>query len=626
MGVGHLGVLVVEAAVGAAGLEVRVDGVKVFHILNQTESIQGQVVRFHAGLHLVTLDERSGAVMRSQTFLTWQPESSRQVAQALRDAGEGRLLLLVGLPEFTMYLGHKVTRQLASFGSVFAERLAKDEAWCMAAWKGKGVAGEGLTIIPHSHGSPSRQASPVSLRLIIPRRRRQRCTWHAAPGMEEHATFCRTYDGYGAFCSCHEPPWSPRHASPVPYAAQEVIPVAVVTARRLSRVVRQLGQLWASPGGLDTPVTIFVDGHSPEARSLAALLRVPLVEHQNPATPGTSQRVNEHVRFTLEKVFQLHPEADLAIILEDDLVLAADFIPYFQQTAALLKSDPYLFFVNAFNYNSYPHTAQDPRRLYRAHGIPGYGWMITRKAAAEMLAGWVPLNQTGASWDWWVRARLMGARDMLIPEVPRTRHMGGGGVHISGFDQVLFSSQPINTLANVTLDVDSASEAEYEARLLQDLQEAEVVPLTRHPCQVTPVPTHKTNKTYVIYIYQPDENRRHRAYEIVATCLGINDRDIHENLRMMITFPFFGNQVYLVACPVSPYCRPGRRKVIYHPKEEDYQYALENPIMKPALKVSYALRIPPQDPQQEFALENRYIVNYTAGGSAPPPTEDALRR
>ncbi|XP_063882204.1 protein O-linked-mannose beta-1,2-N-acetylglucosaminyltransferase 1-like [Scylla paramamosain] len=356
-------------------------------------SLQGHVVRFHAGLHLVTLDERSGEVMRSQTFLTWQPETSRQVAQALRDAGEGRLLIIVGLPEFTMYLGRKVTRQLASLGSIFAERLAKDEAWCMAAWKGWGVAGEGLTIIHHSQGEYTRQASPISLRLIIPRRQHPRCTWHAAPGMEERAAFCSTYDGYGAFCSCHEPPWSPRPASPVPYAAREVIPVAVVTARRLPRLVRLLGQLWASPGGLDTPVTIFVDGHIPEARSLAALLRVPLVEHQNSGTPGTSQRVNEHVRFTLEKVFHLHPEADLAIILEDDLVLAADFIPYFHQTAGLLKSDPYLFFVNAFNYNSYPHTAQDPRRLYRAHGIPGYGWMTTRKAAAEMLAGWVPLNQ-----------------------------------------------------------------------------------------------------------------------------------------------------------------------------------------------------------------------------------------
>lgn len=66
---------------------------------------------------------------------------------------------------------------------------------------------------------------------------------------------------------------------------------------------------------------------------------------------------------------------------------------YFQQTAELLKTDPFLLFVNAFNYNAYPHTAHDPRRLYRAHGIPGYGWMTTRKAAAEMLAGWVPLNQ-----------------------------------------------------------------------------------------------------------------------------------------------------------------------------------------------------------------------------------------
>lgn len=55
------------------------------------------MVRFHAGLHLVTLDERSGKVMRGQTFHTWQPETSRQVDQALQDAGEGRLLVLVGL-------------------------------------------------------------------------------------------------------------------------------------------------------------------------------------------------------------------------------------------------------------------------------------------------------------------------------------------------------------------------------------------------------------------------------------------------------------------------------------------------------------------------------------------------
>ncbi|XP_050715410.1 protein O-linked-mannose beta-1,2-N-acetylglucosaminyltransferase 1-like isoform X1 [Eriocheir sinensis] len=561
--------------------------------------------------------------MRTETFLTWQPEASRQVGQALRDVGEGRLLVLVGVPDFTKFLGPEVARQLASLGSVFAERLAKDEAWCMVAWKGAGVSSEVLTTIHHEDGSSTKQGSPITLHLLLPLRPEPRCGWHAAPGMEQHAAFCRAFDGYGAFCSCHEPPWSPRPASPVPYALREVIPVAVVTARRLPRVLRQLAQLWASPGGLHTPVSIFVDGHSPEARRLAALLGVPLTEHHNDEQPGTSSRINEHVKFTLAKVFQEYPEADLAIILEDDLQLAPDFIPYFQQTAKLLKTDPFLLFVNAFNYNAYPHTALDPRRLYRAHGIPGYGWMTTRKAAVEMLAGWVPLNQTGASWDWWLRARVMGGRDMLIPEVPRTRHQGGGGVHISGFDQVLFSSQPLNAEANVTLDVDSARELDYEQHLRQDLKDAEVVVLTRHPCEVTPLPTHKTNKTYVIYIDQPDENKDHYAYEVVAVCLGINDRDIHENLRMMITFPFFGNQVYLVACPNSPYCRPGRKRVIYRASEKDQLYALRNPVMKPPLRVTYALRTPPKDPQQEFALENRYVVNYMGGGFGHYlPTED----
>lgn len=78
-------------------------------------------------------------------------------------------------------------------------------------------------------------------------------------------------------------------------------------------------------------------------------------------------------------------------------------------------------------------------------------WII--KEVLGKVSGRRP-PQTGASWDWWVRARVMGTRDMLIPEVPRTRHQGGDGVHISGFDQVLFSSQPLNTEANVTLDVD----------------------------------------------------------------------------------------------------------------------------------------------------------------------------
>ncbi|KAG7178114.1 O-linked-mannose beta-1-2-N-acetylglucosaminyltransferase 1-like 9 [Homarus americanus] len=363
--------------------------------------------------------------------------------------------------------------------------------------------------------------------------------------------------------------------------------MTLLSAHRLPHVLRQVGQAWASPGGTNTPITIYVDGHNPEARALGALLNVPVVEHDNPVPLGSSARVNEHIKFAVREVFEGHPTANLAIILEDDLDLAPDFIPYFHQTAPLLTSDPYLMFVNAFNYNSYAHTAYDPRRLYRAHGIPGYGWMTTRQGAAEMLANWVPVNQTNAVWDWWVRAKVMRDKDMLMPEVPRTRHMGGGGTHISGFDQVLFSSQPLNNLSLVQLDVGSAKEGNYEFHIRKEMSSAQVVTLTHHPSG------HTTTHAQVSRHQRPGHTREP------------TDDD---------TFPFYGNQVYLVACPHSPYCRPNNKRMVYKATQDDADFARESTSFKPPLRINYALRVPSRDPQQEFNLLNRQVVDYTTGG------------
>ncbi|KAK3859569.1 hypothetical protein Pcinc_034331 [Petrolisthes cinctipes] len=608
--------LEVEATLAASGVTVWVDGKQVYESVNRTMVWLDGMYRLHAGVHLLTLHQWTGRVLRTANFLTWQPETSRQLAAALRDAGHGRLLLLLASPEFTMYLSEEVIQHLSTLGSHFARVLARDEAWCVVAWQGEGLVYETLTTAHHYVADGD--APPTSLHFVIPRKREPQCDWYRLEDLKQRVSFCQTYDGYGDFCRCHQLPWSPR---PPRHSLldDEVIPVAIATAGRLPLVLRQVDQLRAGPGGDTTPITIFVDGACPEATALADLLQITVsFNTKNPAPRGTTHRVNQHIRYTLKKVFEFYPEANFSIILEDDLDLAQDFISYFHQTAPLLRKDPFLFFVNAFNYNSYTHTAHDPSRLYRAHGIPGYGWMTSRSAAHEMLAGWAPLNQTGVSWDWWVRARVMGSRDMLIPEVPRTRHMGGGGTHISGFDQVLFSSQPLNQDAEARLDVGSAEEGNYEARLLDDLSSAQVVTLVQHPCQVTPLPTHQTNKTYLIYIYQPTEDHYHFSYEVVALCLGINDRDIHENLRMMITFPFFGNQVYLVACPNSPYCKPGGRRIIYKGTEEDLIIAKQNPVLRPALITKYATRVTPhQDPSLEFSLENRFVVDYTVGGMEP---------
>lgn len=59
--------------------------------------------------------------------------------------------------------------------------------------------------------------------------------------------------------------------------------------------------------------------------------------------------------------------------------------------------------------------------------------------------------------------------------------------------------------------------------------------------------------------------------------------------------------------------------MIYKGSEADLIYAKQNPVLRPALRTKYAVRIRPQqqDPSLEFSLENRFVVDYTVGGMKP---------
>ncbi|XP_042888585.1 protein O-linked-mannose beta-1,2-N-acetylglucosaminyltransferase 1-like [Penaeus japonicus] len=607
-----------EAFLGSSGVTFLVDGREVYRVVNKTVPWGAERARLHAGVHYVILNERSGQVMQAATFLTWQPEATRQLQDVVMSTRNGRVIVILAAPEFTQYLSQDILKEFKNMGSQFSDRFVVHDSWCMIARKGTGVIHESLTTTtPQTY---TRDSSPVRLHFVLPLTQGEQCSWTD----QDRMRFCESYGGYADFCRCDGSPWTPDPSMGPDYPIAKAIPVAIVTSRRLYLVLRQVAQLWASPGGRHTPIIIIVDGQNQEARDLGRLLNLTVIEHDNHATVGTPARINSIVKFALSTVFERHPKADHAIILEDDLQLAPDFIPFFHQASRALQSDPRLLFVNAFNYNSYAHTCHDPHKLYRAHGIPGYGWMTSRKGAGLMLDSWVGEGQNTVLWDWWIRRQLIGPMDMLLPEVPRTRHMGAGGVHISGYDQLLFSSQPMAKDTHVILSVDRygyvgyaivfrALTPTYQERLQDELETASVVVIKTHPCENMPLPTFKTNKHYVIYINQPDQNNIHRSYFVVATCLGINDRDMHESYRMMVTFPFYGNQVFVVACPNSPYCLPRHPSDIYQATEKDVDIAKANPYNMPFLKVSYGIRTPAKDPWDAFTLTNRFVVNYTIG-------------
>lgn len=52
--------------------------------------------RFHAGVHVLVLNEATGHLMTSELFLTWQPTAHKMLATMMTTLQKGRLVLCLG--------------------------------------------------------------------------------------------------------------------------------------------------------------------------------------------------------------------------------------------------------------------------------------------------------------------------------------------------------------------------------------------------------------------------------------------------------------------------------------------------------------------------------------------------
>lgn len=69
---------------------------QVYSDLNRTKLWGTGRVRFHAGLHLISLHPHTGHVTAANSFTTWQVTGDTEFLKALRDYQDGRLLLVAG--------------------------------------------------------------------------------------------------------------------------------------------------------------------------------------------------------------------------------------------------------------------------------------------------------------------------------------------------------------------------------------------------------------------------------------------------------------------------------------------------------------------------------------------------
>ena len=139
-------------------------------------------------------------------------------------------------------------------------------------------------------------------------------------------------------------------------------------------------------------------------------------------------KISQHFRSALEATLVERGHSH-AIMIEDDLLLSPDFLLLFWSGAWLLKADPSVWCISAWNDQGFTHTTADATRLLRTGYFPGLGWMISSDLWHELRVKWPEAPTTG--WDHWMRLTSTSkGRECVAPEINRSRHASKRGTNV----------------------------------------------------------------------------------------------------------------------------------------------------------------------------------------------------
>ena len=284
------------------------------------------------------------------------------------------------------------------------------------------------------------------------------------------------------------------------------------------------------------------------------------MSHTNKNMPAL-YKISDHFRFALKSGFETAQHSHL-ILLEDDLIVAQDFLSLFESTAWLLEKDfKTTWCVSAWNDNGLKTTTTtltstasslrgdvntvekkkqhqtrvddeliespplDSRnRLLRTGYFPGLGWMTTNRMWTEELSKMWP-DKPSTGWDHYIRQQPATSRfrECIYPEIPRTKHISKKGTNVNSNDQVqkfakynfyddVAAKDNLKLIENPFYPTSYLLTSNYKKFMHKIIKDAETVVVTSFGSNI-----HTQSKIYIYYYKRENFDSISRQIELPKT-------------------------------------------------------------------------------------------------------------
>ncbi|CAF3535907.1 unnamed protein product [Rotaria sordida] len=503
------------------------------------------------GINIVVVSNGK-EVIRTGHFDTWQ-EDSTNLEIFLENLEENVIIIAVTFDEASTKVSQHCKNLFFDLGSATIQNLKYRDAWAFVGRKGiKGF-------------SPYEEI--FSNRLLIRELKVSNLSFHDSisalktiKGMkirpdplpfrnDKRRDFCSRYDGYGDFCSDTN---VDKNLANIPLINKTLednsiysIPILVIAGISHNSLRMCLETLLMQPGIRVENIVVAVDEKFSEPLAL-----IDLFGFRGEKTASSSTYM-EHYEKALNKIWEIYPNKDSVIIIEEDLILSPDFLYVFALLSETFRKDETIGAIQLWNPNSYDIVNGSIDLIYRVDNFYGLGYLLKRTFYNKNMKNSFTQCCGKRVWDKWTFSD--SSSSFLMPDISRVfRKPIDGNLVNTKYLEILFnrkrqtSLNPFPPLSNI----DTLRKENYDAFLIKSINLATLLK-SLEPCNTINLNMYNLIKSQNAsnafkYIYQQESINDIASLTPILPCFGLFPQEPLGLYFGILRFSSNKNQFYLV--------------------------------------------------------------------------------